>query len=82
MALENEVETYRTKLQQLLPQEGKYVLIHGDQVAGVWDTYEAALQAGYDRFGLNPFLVKCIEGIETVLHFSREISACPSSTSP
>ena len=35
MALEKELETYRRKLQELLADEGKFVLIQGDEVAGV-----------------------------------------------
>jgi len=31
MALEKELETYNQKLVELLANEGKFVLIHGDQ---------------------------------------------------
>jgi len=60
MALERELQTYKNRLTELLAHEGKFVLIRGDEVAGTWDTYEDALRAGYDKFGLNPFLVKRI----------------------
>ena len=39
MALELELETYKRKLPELLDAEGKFVLIRGDEVAGVLDTY-------------------------------------------
>ena len=77
MALEKELATYQVKLEELLPHEGKFVLIHGDEVAGTWDTYPDALQAGYQKFGLNPFLVKRIEWIETVQNFTRDLPLCP-----
>jgi hypothetical protein len=80
MALEKEIATYHLKLPELLAEAGKYVLIHTDEMAGVWDTYEDALRAGYSRFGLEPFLVKRIEGVEQALYFSRDIAVCPSST--
>jgi hypothetical protein len=69
MALERELRTYTEKLPELLAQEGKYVLIHQDEVAGTFDTFADAVQAGYERFDLDqPFLVKEITAVEPV-HF-------------
>jgi hypothetical protein len=45
MALEKELETYHRELPNMLTNEGKYVLIHEDDVAGFWDTYEDRLEA-------------------------------------
>jgi hypothetical protein len=60
-ALERELKTYCRELPRLLREEGKYVVIRDQEVAGTWATYEDALQAGYERFGLVPFLVKKIQ---------------------
>jgi hypothetical protein len=76
MALEAEQQTYVRELPTLLASVGKFVLISGDVVAGVYDTYADALTVGYDRFGLNPFLVKQIEFTETVYRFSRDLGIC------
>lgn len=74
-SLEKELATYeREKDKLVLANDGKFVLIHGDAIAGVWDTYKDALTAGYSQFGLKPFLVKRIEGIERVLFFTRDLS--------
>jgi hypothetical protein len=78
MALERELETYRRERQKLLTQEGKFALVHGDEVAGVWDTYDDALQAGYTRYGLEPFLVKKVEAAERVQFFTRDVGPCRS----
>ena len=79
MPLEKEMETYRKSLPELLPQEGKFVLIRGGELAGTYGTYEDALQAGYERFGLTPFLVKQIQTVERVQFFTRDIPpACPT----
>jgi hypothetical protein len=78
MPLEKELETYNRKLPELLDEEGKFVLIHGNEVAGVWHTYEDTLQEGYSRFGVVPFLVKRIQCVDEVLHFTRDIPSCPS----
>lgn len=76
MALEKELVTYQARLEDLLAQEGKYVLIHGETVAGTFDTYETALRTGYEKYGLDPFMVKKIEWAETVQNFTRDLPLC------
>jgi hypothetical protein len=61
-----------------LTNEGKYVVVHGETIAGPFDTYEDALQAGYDKFGVVPFLVKRISRVEPIQYFSRDLPTCPS----
>lgn len=75
-----ELETYERHLADLLAEgQGKYVLIHGVELCGVWDTYEDALKVGYEKCGLTtPFLVKQISGLEQVQFFSRDLTTCPS----
>jgi hypothetical protein len=46
-------------------QEGKYVLIHEDQVVAVYDSRTDAVAQGYRQFGNVPFLVKQILKVET-----------------
>jgi hypothetical protein len=77
MALEKEMQTYQQKRSKLLVHEGKFVLIHRDQVAGIRVTYEDALRVGYDKYGLQPFLVKRIEAVDTVGYSVRN-DPCPS----
>ncbi len=77
MALEKELATYQKKRSELLANEGKFVLIHADQLAGIWDTYEDALRVGYDKYGLKPFMVKRIEAVDTVNYSTRHVP-CPS----
>ena len=73
MALEKEMETYNTRREELLQHEGKFVVIHGDEVVGIYDTYEDALKIGYEKVGLTPFLVKRIEAVDTVIFSARQI---------
>jgi hypothetical protein len=80
MALETELETYKTKLPELLADEGKFVLVHGDKIIDVYGTYEDAIKAGYSRFGLTPFLVKQVESIDQVQFISPFVS-CHTSHS-
>jgi hypothetical protein len=81
MALEKELETYRQKLPELTASEGKFVLIHGEDVVGTYTSYEDAVKEGYDQFGPDdPFLVKQIQTIEQV-HFISRFAPCPTSPS-
>ena len=76
MALEKEQATYTRELPNLLANEGKFVLIHGDQVAGIYDTYHDALKVGYARFKLAPFFIKQISATEKVQFFTRDMLEC------
>jgi hypothetical protein len=78
MALEQEVSVYHANLPDLLVSEGKYVLIAGAEIGGVFESYEAALEGGYEKYGLEPFLVKKISRAEPIYYFSRDLPACPS----
>lgn len=77
MSLERELTTFRRELPGLLADpanQGKFVLIHGEQVAGVWETRGKGLEAGYERFGLETFLVKEITEHEKIVYYSREVA--------
>jgi hypothetical protein len=58
-----ELATYRRELPRLLAEgkAGHFALIRGDQIVGVWDTQSPAIQAGRERFGLQPMFVKKID---------------------
>jgi hypothetical protein len=63
--LAREVNAYLRELPRLVAEgeEGRYALIHGDDVLSVWDTLGDAEQAGYERFGLDgEFFTQPIRG--------------------
>lgn len=76
MTLQQELLKYRQELTRLLQegQEGRFVLIQGDQLIGVWENEEEALRQGYDRFLMKPFLVKAVRASEKPHYFSRNLS--------
>lgn len=81
--LKAEILAYESMRDRLIAEGnvGKFALLAKGGLVGLWNTYEDALQAGYQRFGLTErFLVKKVEGIEGIQYFSRDI-ACPASTS-
>ena len=77
MALDDELRFFRSHLIDMLGSngeyEGKYSVIKGSDVQGPFETYEEALEAGYGRYGLVPFLVKKLERDGSILYFSRPL---------
>lgn len=66
--LETELETFRACVGTWSDHAGKFVLIKGREAVGFYSSYSDAVQDGYARFELEPFLVKRVSAIEH-LHF-------------
>jgi hypothetical protein len=77
MALEREFETYKRRLPELAGSEGKFALVHGDDL-DVFTSYEDAAKEGYRRYGLTPFMVKRIQAIEQVQQITRLLVPQPA----
>lgn len=75
MALEKEKATYEAHKQELLAYEGKFSVIHGDVITGIWDTYDDALRFAYQTHGMEPFMVKQVYAIEPVYYVACELPA-------
>ena len=76
MPLEQELKIYKRERKRLLSEsEGKFALIKGREVIGVYASQEDALAEGYKRFGNEEFLVKEITEIEQVNFFTRPLVA-------
>ena len=74
MAIDREWETFQANLPALLEKEGgRYVLIHDDQIVGVWDTQAEALEEGYQRFLFESFLVQRVVADEKPIFVPRDI---------
>jgi hypothetical protein len=60
---ERELATYLRELPRLLAegQAGRHALIKGDEIVSIWEAQGEALQAGRERFGLEPIFVKAID---------------------
>jgi hypothetical protein len=71
--LERELETYKKALPSLLAEVGRYVLVFEDQIDGTFESYADAIQSGYQKHGVKPFLVKRIATDETIAFFTREL---------
>lgn len=85
MSLEREWEAFCRELPGLLgiPENvGKYALIHGEKVDSLYPTVHEAIAAGYDRFGIDPFLVQHVVEKETPRFFSRSVVPWQESKAP
>lgn len=80
MALEQESRAYREiHLPRLLTEGkvGKYALVKGEALIGVYNTFDEALQVGYDRWLHEDIFIKQIVEKEEPRYFSRNIRSCP-----
>jgi len=71
-----ELAAYQRKLPELLGEAGRFVLIKGDEVMGVFDSYQDAVTSGYARFELDSFFVKQIAAAEQIAFFTRGMEEC------
>lgn len=72
---EKELEVYsrvKDKYLSSYPQGG-FIVINGEEILGIWQSRIDALQAGIDKYGNVPFLVKNINEDEIVINFSRNL---------
>lgn len=67
--LAEEWNTYRREVGRLLAegQEGRHVLVKGQEIIGIFDTSEAAHEAGLKRYLREPFFVHAIRAEEPYL---------------
>ncbi len=59
MALETEIKAYEAKRAELEAQHmGKYVVFHGEELIGVYDTLDLAAAEAVRLFGRGPYLIR------------------------
>jgi hypothetical protein len=77
-----EYQTYRRALPDLLARgaEGKFALVKGDEIIGIFADEDEAFQIGYDKYLRQPFLVQPIREWEPVYRqfWSRLCRTSPS----
>lgn len=82
MALGKELDAYHKFLEdkgRANEYSGQYILIQGEEVFGFYSSFEGALQMGYQKFGLEPFLVKQVTWMAQARFVSRPIEPCHTS---
>jgi hypothetical protein len=73
-----EWETYRREIGRLLAEglEGKYALIRGNEIVGIYDTWDAARKAGLEKYLLEPHMVHPIISQEPVIRGPWRYCVC------
>lgn len=72
--LDAELQTYERNRESLLRSaEGKFALIKGDQIVGVYESKMDAINQGYRQLGHVPFLVKQVLKVETPLNLMSNL---------
>ena len=72
--LEENLKAFEEQLPRLLEtNEGRYAVGRVGDEFSCWDTYNDAIQDGYKKYGLNPFIVKQVLEFEIPIRFSRDI---------
>src|SRR5262245_44339128 len=76
----DEWNTYCREIGRLLSEglQGRYVVIKGSEILGIYDTWKAARAAGLKRFLLEPFFVHEIRVEEPFLRVRGINHPCPS----
>jgi hypothetical protein len=77
MALETEMATYERLKPELLTDPdkvGKFVLIKGEELLGLFPTRSEALTRGYERSLYEPFMVKQLLEVEPIYFLSRTLT--------
>jgi hypothetical protein len=82
--LAREWNVYRREIGRLLAegQEGRFILIKGEDVLGLFDSWDAARAAGLKRFLREPFFVHPIRASEPHLRIRGITQPWPNFASP
>jgi hypothetical protein len=76
--LRREWDHFRRELPRLLAEghEGKFALLKGEEIVGLYATKEEARRAGYQKFLLDSFMVQQILSEEPLLRLSPACWPC------
>ncbi|MBY0528217.1 MAG: hypothetical protein K2R98_32780 [Gemmataceae bacterium] len=81
--LRREWNTYLHEAGRLLAEghAGRYVLVKGEELLGIWDTESEAMRTGYEQFLGQAFLVHQVQERERVLR-SVSVRSCHNTLIP
>ena len=70
--LYQEWEFYRREVGRLLAegQDGRFVLIKGEEIIGIWDTAEEAEALAYHKYPMQPCLIQQVRSREPLIRLS------------
>lgn len=77
--LTKEWDFYRREVARLLADghEGRFVLIKGEELIGIWDTEKEAEAVAHQRYWRQPCLIHQVRSCEPLLHLSTRLQRWP-----
>jgi hypothetical protein len=76
LPLATELRTFDEHRDELMGRAaGKYALVHGNEIVGLYDTEHDAIVEGYRRLGNVPFLVKVVAPVDVPEQFVSNLLA-------
>lgn len=70
--LQTELDYFEEHRDELCREHlGKFVVVKGRSVHGFYDTDVEAYEAGVEKFGLEPFMIKKVETLEQEMRWAR-----------
>ncbi len=71
MPLETEIAAYEAKREELERlYNGKFVIFHGEDFVGAFDSFDAAAEEAVRRFGRGPYLIRQVGAPPLILPVS------------
>jgi hypothetical protein len=80
MPLDRERAVYLRERDRLIESGhlGRWVVIRGEELVGVFDSFDDAMSAGYDRFGLDEvFMARQVARTDPIIPISRRTVHVP-----
>lgn len=80
MALETEIAAFERRFDELEKHhKGKFVVFHGEEMVGAFDTFDNAAREAVSKFGRGPYLIRQVEASPPIMPAS--VMYQPVSTS-
>lgn len=77
--LQTELDYFEERRDELCREHlGKVAVVKGREVHGFFDSEMEAYEAGVERFGIEPFMIKKVETLEQELRWARAAGFGPN----
>lgn len=78
VALEREIAAYERDLKDLLVHHaGKFVVYHGDERLGAYDSFQNAADAAVAKYGLGPYLIRQVLSKQPIMPMPASVAYRP-----
>jgi hypothetical protein len=80
MALETEIAAFERRFDKFEKHhKGKFVVFHGEEMVGAFDTFDNAAREAVSRFGRGPYLIRQVGASPPIMPASVMYQPVPTS---